>query len=233
MWFAESHGAYCCDRDIRIGTERDSCWLISRGLRVALDYPSEVGLADTLRLMRLRVSCRWSTASQANRTRCSRLPSPHRQPENARAREVFDAPIPRRMVSGLRPSETASNRERTRPGAKSPNRSDFAGLLANPPRRSKRAACKPNDPAVRRGRKETPRLGLEPRTYRLTAGRSTIELSRKLSVVGQGVRGHLAGDKARRLALSVKPGGRSTRRSEPRKCPQGPDWAGRTGPTRG
>ena len=58
-----------------------------------------------------------------------------------------------------------------------PNRRDSAGFLANPPRRAKRAACKPNDPAVRRGRKEAPRLGLEPRTYRLTAGRSTIELS--------------------------------------------------------
>lgn len=96
-----------------------------------------------------------------------------------------------------------------------------------------RSPEKPNDPAVRQGRSETPRLGLEPRTYRLTAGRSTIELSRKLSVVGQGVRGHLAGDKARRLALSVKPRGRSRRRSMPRKCPRGPDWASRTGPTCG
>ena len=35
--------------------------------------------------------------------------APPRPPDNARAREVFDAAIPRRMVSGLRRSETTSS----------------------------------------------------------------------------------------------------------------------------
>ena len=83
------------------------------------------------------------------------------------------------------PDRLALNRSRTESAAgqarQSPNRPDSAGFLAKSARRPKWIACKPNDPAVRQGRKEAPPLGLEPRTYPLTAGRSTIELWRNVS----------------------------------------------------
>ena len=101
-------------------------------------------------------------------------------PVNLRRRE-FESFLPHPCRDTRCPDRLALKCSRTESAAgrvpESPNRPDSAGFLARLPRRAKRAACKPNDPAVRRGRKETPRLGFEPRTYRLTADRSTVELS--------------------------------------------------------
>jgi hypothetical protein len=68
-------------------------------------------------------NARWSAPARASARNYIRgatpagshplIARPPRPPDNARAREVFAAPIPRRMVPGPQPSETASTRAGT------------------------------------------------------------------------------------------------------------------------
>lgn len=110
-----------------------------------------------------------------------------RPPVNQRAREserVAAGGARATVGVAVEPRDSASRTRARRAGRVPAQASEtpvLTGLSARRPRhglrRPKRPTRKPKRRRVSATASVTPRLGLEPRTYRLTAGRSTIELS--------------------------------------------------------